>query len=278
MADTTSSSELIQSEPPSANPSAHAAGTEESVHAVEGVGTYAYADVYFFVFTTFAKAFRVELSRQTLEDLKVLLPVMETTEKTLGSLTDPDEREAFVAHVLGFYRGEREPYPAKAGEVEHLLLALRDALRRRDRVELFVDMLDRIFKAREVMMSTEDIDEFLAARLEDGVLAANFAQVFVDEQPNRMLLADFKVLVSKMFNCVDTLLDARKDYAEGQVKVKPTFRFYRKVGWTAAGLFLTFFRRVPSFSSLVRVTWHVTGREVKLALQKRRAAPRALAS
>jgi hypothetical protein len=182
--------------------------------------------------------FDSSISEAALRELGVLMAATECIDRQLDRIADQARRRAFVDAVIAALHEPSQLEP----ELDRQLGRLRVLLVRHGIAASFVSIARELFRDTERARTTLDVGVYLDSIEREGRAMVELALLFIDPHGDPRFVA-FLRAVGDAANVVDKLLDARADFARGELAVRPSL-------WLHARIAGRLVRRVPRIARL----------------------------
>lgn len=107
-------------------------------------------------------------------------------------------------------------------EMKRHLIALRASLHD---VSIFCDTLEKFWQANVIMHTTNEVRTFIQARMEEANYFGEMMAHAIQEETRKDIIYHLQLFV-RIFNGLDSIVDAKSDYKEGEIQFKPNISFY----------------------------------------------------
>lgn len=191
----------------------------------------------------------VQMTPRHLKALREVCIAMGATDLIHDDIKDPAARALFELAVVEFMN---------SGEVgEHLppelikyIKPIRDILLISSDEEEFARIVEDIFVAAKVIKEGTDTRARIAASMEEGRLVADAICLSLGEKGSPF--HSIFLLIGAIDNLFDDLVDARKDYKEGEVVASPDLEFYQVAVASLLQVGVQLLRKYPNKLGLLR--------------------------
>jgi hypothetical protein len=166
-------------------------------------------------FIRLAAMFGITLDAVSKRDVATLAASLEWVDRVMDAMPTRAERERFGARALAAVTyGDRHVHEA--------LTALHEVIVRRRVVEPFARVVKEELVIGEAMRHAIDPRTFIACVAREGALTTEMALLASGLESHAAFARFFRVL-GEPANFVDKLIDVRRDYARGEIRVRPTW-------------------------------------------------------
>jgi len=171
-------------------------------------------------------------------DLSQLIGAIDVVDRELDTIDEAEDREAFVAGVLLFLRGESAELKVNASrELSDRMWILREAIERLDIQTVFCDTVQKVVDHGESKRVAQTDKEMIHHLVEEWRLTG-VLPVLVLREFSTPAFEKFFYLCCATMPAIDMIQDARMDYRSGQISVRPSIALYFK-------LMMIFFSPLP---------------------------------
>jgi hypothetical protein len=180
-------------------------------------------------FVRVARGFGIALEEQARRDVAQLAAAIEHIDRVLDAIDARGERDAFgAALVLALRTGDARAMNAWGEELTARVRALHETLARRCAVERFARVTDEALANVEALRAATTRDAFVACVVLEGRLTAEMALLVAGDACTDAFRRFF-VALGEPANLVDKLLDARDDYARGEMTLAPSLHLHARL-------------------------------------------------
>ena len=236
-------------------------GAEHTMQAVDWTGiraVYRKMNEEFYLIT---EPFGISVDEKLNVDLGNLIAAIDVVDRTLDTIDEKAEREAYAAATVEFLKSDA-PLKSIAGfplkrltdELETRLNKLRDIIRRGDIQDKFADTIEATFFHTEAKRSATKVTEMIHHLVTEWSLAGQLPVIILGDKTTAKFERFFN-LCCEMMPAVDMILDAQADYQEGQLSVRPSLAMYARLFLLFALPMPKLFWRFPKPLNLVRYTF-----------------------
>jgi len=172
-----------------------------------------------------ARSFGIELPDQYLRDAVVLTFSIECLDRLLDAIEASGERARFSAGVMDYLQGRRPGGVCYfTEELFGWLSRLREVVERHQIAQRFYQIVDELLDNSEQMRTERTATGFVNCALREGRLMVELLLLIIGEFTTTRF-NDFIRRLSEPANLIDKLRDARRDYAAGELALKPGLWF-----------------------------------------------------
>ena len=212
-------------------------------------------------FYLITKPFGISIDEELNVDLGNLIAAIDVVDRTLDTINEKAEREAYAAATVAFLKSD-QPLSSIAGfplerlteELDTRLTELREIICRGNIQALFAETIESTFFHTEAKRSATKVDEMIDHLVTEWNLAGRLPVLILGDNTTPKF-ESFFYLCCEMMPAVDMIFDARADYREGQLSVRPSLMMYVKLFLVFALPMPKLFWRFPKPMNLVRYTF-----------------------
>jgi len=178
-------------------------------------------------FSVLTDAYQIEINDKIKEQLDHLIVSIDDVDQSIDDLHEKSERDAITASLLAYldddqlewkYTNAPTSFLKKIENLKHVVLA-------RSIKEEFIQASREIFDVTERKRHTQNQDELIAYIEQEGRATArlplSFLGIGVEEK-----FGMFFTKLCMIMGIADLIFDARQDYKDGLIKVKPGLGLY----------------------------------------------------
>lgn len=159
-------------------------------------------------------------------DLSQLIGAIDVVDRELDQIERPESREDFIAEVLSFLRDEKPILDVNGSEeLSRRMAILKEAICRLEITNSFCDTVRRVVDHGEAKRLAKTETEMISHLVEEWRLTGVLPVLFLRELSNPRFEKFFYLCCATM-PAIDMLQDARMDYRNGQITIKPTLALY----------------------------------------------------
>ena len=177
------------------------------------------------------RSFGIQLSAQLQRDATVLALAVECTDRHLDALPSRVDREVFANAIL--IQLDTFPPPVSAtlpAELSVRLACLRQVLDRHQIAGPFCRRVRQMLTNSERMRAAHTSGRFVACAVREGALLVEALLLLLGSTATPGF-SRFMRLLAGPANLVDKFRDARRDFAAGELAIKPNFSFRLRLLW-----------------------------------------------
>lgn len=175
------------------------------------------------------RGFGIALAPQLQRDAAVLAFAIECADRLLDALPQADRRARFSAGIIASFRGETVFNDDFTPELAGWLARLKSVAERRGVHGEFDRIIRALLANSERMRSTRRHGRFIACAICEGRLMVELLLRLLGGAATPEFAA-FMCALAGPANLADKLRDARRDFQRGEIAVKPSARFYARLG------------------------------------------------
>jgi hypothetical protein len=176
------------------------------------------------------RCFGIVLPLELQRDVAVLTFAIECTDRLLDAIPEADRRVQFCAAVLRCLRGDTLSNAALTPELASWLDQLREVGERRNIHERLCGLAGELLENSERMRTARDFRGFIDCAAREGRMMVGMLLLIL----GRVSTARFDLfmrLLSEPANLGDKLRDARRDFRNGEIAIRPTWWFHARLSF-----------------------------------------------
>ena len=216
------------------------------------------------LFYLVTEPFGIQLTSSRNRDLAHLIAGIDSLDRNLDILEELDEREEFSHALIQYLNGQSASIESMhaTAEVSDRMMILKEILVRRKIQTQFCETAGRVLKLTEQKRLAATETDMIRYLKEEWRLTGDLPVMIMGDESNERF-ERFFFLCCEMMTAVDMIQDARADFREGQISVRPSLTLYLRL----LGVFLlpmpVLLWRFPNPLNLFRYAWaflwHVYG-------------------
>lgn len=174
--------------------------------------------------------FGIKISAQMNQDLAHLISLIDAVDRDLDELKLLADRQAFGHAVVAYLKGDLAEIdtPTVSKELALRLCFLREIVERRNIAVAFADAVAAIFDHTEAKRQTADVDDMFKHLTIEGWYTGRLP-ILVMHGKTTPAFENFFCLFCELMTVVDMIQDARSDYRNDEIKVRPGVSLYGKL-------------------------------------------------
>jgi len=162
-------------------------------------------------------------------DLSQLIGAIDVVDRELDGIEEAESRDIFVGEVLAYLRGKSSTVNVEASrELTDRMAILRAAIERLGIQEKFCNTVKEVIDHGEAKRIADTDSEMIHHLVEEWRLTGVLPVLFLREFSNTKF-EEFFYLCCATMPAIDMLQDARMDYRNGQIGVRPSIRLHLKL-------------------------------------------------
>ena len=160
------------------------------------------------------------------EDLSQLIGAIDVVDRELDRIESASDREVFIAEVLRFLGDENQTLDVDGSEeLSERMFILKEAIGRLEIRESFCETVRNVVDHGEAKRLARTETEMISHLIEEWRLTGVLPVLFLGDLSNPRFEKFFYLCCATM-PAIDMLQDARMDYRNGQIMVKPSLLLY----------------------------------------------------
>ena len=177
-----------------------------------------------------SRSFGVVLSPELQRDAAVLTFAIECADRLLDAIPEADGRARFGADVLACLRGEERASEWLSPDLAGWVTRLKEVAERHRVHEPFCTIARQLFHNSEEMRTAREHEHFIGCVVREGRLMVELLLLILAEVSTPAFESFMRELAGPA-NLGDKLRDARRDFARGEMALRPTVRFHVRLAF-----------------------------------------------
>jgi len=174
------------------------------------------------------RGFGIALPLELQRDAAVLAFSIECADRFLDAIPQAARRAQFGAEVLSCLRGEPSANGNLMPELTGWLTELREVAERHGAGARFREIVGELLRNSEAMRLTRCHTRFVACALREGRLMVELLLLLLAKVSTPQF-DSFMRRLSGPANLIDKLRDARRDFQNGEIAARPTWKFHARL-------------------------------------------------
>lgn len=181
-------------------------------------------------FNVLTDAFKLFVDPSTKNNLDHLITVIDDVDQCIDELPDKESRDS-ITRSLVTYLGDDEnnwQHPAASVALIHRIQIIKQILRSENVHLPFIEAAKTIFSVTELKRHTNDISELIDYIKKEGEATALLPLSVLKIEEDEAFGLFFSRLC-RLMGIADLVFDARQDYKQGYIQVRPSLKLYVKL-------------------------------------------------
>ena len=180
-------------------------------------------------FHLLTEPFGIFVPKDRNRDLAQLIGAIDVVDRELDRIEEVQAREVFITNVLSFLRGDSSELNVEASdELVDRMMILREAIERLGIQKKFCDTVREVVDHGEAKRLASTNDGMIHHLVEEWRLTGTLPVLLLREFSTPALEKFFYLCCATML-AIDMLQDARMDYRNGQIGVRPSIGLHLKL-------------------------------------------------
>ncbi|MFA7686105.1 MAG: hypothetical protein WCX95_04890 [Candidatus Gracilibacteria bacterium] len=179
-----------------------------------------------------ANDFDCPMGPEDQQNLQVLFDAVECIDRYIDSQPSIEEMDEMFDQIIGFLQENNTQINVQEGQgplPQELLTQLATLKEMLGQIENRDDFFAHVVNLKEIthrLRITRDVRQYVADSLSGGKETAALSFSVMDENRFNQAFKDFFELAGATGNLIDDIVDAKADYANGEIALKPNIGFY----------------------------------------------------
>ena len=180
-------------------------------------------------FHLLTEPFGIFVTEDRNRDLSQLIGAIDVVDRELDRIDEADSREVFIDNVLAYLRGESAELKVDSSdELSDRMAILKEAIERLEIQSEFCDTVEEVIDHGEAKRLAKTDGDMIHHLVEEWRLTGVLPVLFLREFSTPAFEKFFYLCCATM-PAIDMLQDARMDYRNGQIGVRPSIGLHLKL-------------------------------------------------
>lgn len=181
-------------------------------------------------FHILTNAFGISLTEREKLNMDHLITVIDEVDNCIDDIPSKADRDSITEALVSFLKDEHKvwTHPIAPKSLRERIDLIKVILHESNIVDDFISIAKVIFHFTEIKRHTEDQDKLIDYIQEEGIATAKLPLLFMNESSESPFGVFFSALCQLM-GIADLVFDAKEDYSNNYIAVKPSITLYLKL-------------------------------------------------